>query len=86
MAIGTLAGGAITATFYDLNGNQTMGTPQPLMPQLDANGQTSFMLDSQFPSTANNQGAVVFTGPALIGLGLRASPYGTLTTLPVILQ
>ena len=85
VAIGTLSGApaTITATFYDINGN-ALGTPQNV--SLLADGHTSFMLNSQYKVTANTRGTVVFTGPALMGLGLRASPYGTLTSVPVILQ
>ena len=88
VAIGNLSntpGATITATFYDINGGSTLGSPQTLTP-LPANGHTSFMLYLQFPSTANKQGTVVFTGTTMMGLGLRASPYGTLTSVPVILQ
>jgi hypothetical protein len=89
VAIGTLAGAGpitITATFYDINGNQTLGAPQTLAPALAVNGHTSFLLNSEFSNTANKQGTVVFTGTTMMGLGLRASPYGTLTSVPVILQ
>jgi hypothetical protein len=92
IAIGSLTGGSITATFYDVNGNQ-LGTPQTF--PLDALEHTALMVNS--PATASPidqdwsftnglQGVVQFTGPALIGLGLRASPYGTLTAVPAILQ
>jgi hypothetical protein len=85
VAIGTLSNSAatITATFYDINGN-ALGTPQAI--PLAANGHTSFMLYLQYPFTANKQGSVVFTGTTVMGLGLRASPYGTLTSVPTILQ
>jgi uncharacterized protein YjiK len=85
VAIGTLSSSAatITATFYDINGN-ALGTPQAI--PLAANGHTSFMLYLRYPFTANKQGSVVFTGTTVMGLGLRASPYGTLTSVPTILQ
>jgi hypothetical protein len=92
IAIGSLTGGSITARFYDVNGNQ-LGTPQTFT--LGALEHTALMVNS--PATASPigqdwsftnglQGVVQFTGPALIGLGLRASPYGTLTAVPTILQ
>jgi hypothetical protein len=92
IAIGSLTGGSITATFYDVNGNR-LGTPQTFT--LGALEHTALMVNS--PATASPigqdwsftnhlQGVVQFTGPALIGLGLRASPYGTLTAVPAILQ
>lgn len=85
VAIGTLSNSAatITATFFDINGNP-LGTAQTL--DLAANGHTSFMLYAQYPFTANKQGVAVFTGAGVMGLGLRASPYGTLTSVPTILQ
>jgi hypothetical protein len=85
VAIGTLSGSAatITATFHDINGN-ALGTLQTI--KLAANAHTAFMLYSQYPFTANQQGSVVFTGTTMMGLGLRASPYGTLTSVPTILQ
>ncbi len=87
VAIGNLtaAPATITATFYDINGGSTLGPPETLTP-LAGNGHTSFMLDTRFPSTANQKGTVVFTGTTLMGLGLRASPYDTLTSVPAILQ
>ena len=89
VAIGTLsaAPATITATFCDINGGP-LGTPQTI--NLAANGHTSFMLVSpqspQYAFTANKQGIVKFTGAPMMGLGLRASPYGTLTSVPTILQ
>jgi hypothetical protein len=86
VAIGTLSGTAatITAAFYDINGGLTLGAPQTIT--LPANGHTAFLLYQEFPSTANQKGSVVFTGTSLMGLGLRASSYGTLTSVPVILH
>jgi hypothetical protein len=86
VAIGTLSGTAatITATFFDINGGSTLGAPQQIA--LPADGHTAFLLYQEFPLTANQKGSVVFTGTTLIGLGLRASSYGTLTSAPVILQ
>jgi hypothetical protein len=36
--------------------------------------------------TAGKRGILKFTGPAMTGLGLRASPYGTVTSVPAALQ
>jgi hypothetical protein len=87
IAIGSLTGGTVTATFYDVNGNQ-LGTTQTF--PLGALAHTAFMVNSgptgTWSFTNGYQGVVKFTGPSLIGLGLRASPYGTLTTVPAILQ
>jgi len=54
---------------------------------LAANGHTSFMLASQFPVTAGIRGTVEFDTPPggqISALGLRATPAGTLTTIPVL--
>ena len=88
IAIGSLTGGTVTATFYDVNGNQ-LGTPQTFT--LGAFAHTAFLVNGgptgqNWSFTNGLQGVVKFTGPSLIGLGLRASPYGTLTTVPAILQ
>jgi len=85
IALGTLAGaaGTVTANFYDANGN-ALGSPQAI--PLPANGHTSFLLYLNYPFTANQKGMAVFTGTGLIGLGLRASPYGTLTSVPTVLH
>jgi len=89
LAIGTLTGGAITANFYAADGT-TLGTQQTL-PTLPANGHTSFMTNpgptgQNWSFTNGATGVVVFSGPSLIGLGLRASPYGTVTSVPAVLQ
>jgi hypothetical protein len=88
IAIGSLTGGTVTATFYDDNGNQ-LGSQQTFT--LGALAHTAFLVNSgptgqNWSFTNGYQGVVKFTGPSLIGLGLRASPYGTLTTVPAILQ
>jgi hypothetical protein len=87
VAIGTLAptAGSITATYYDQNGVQ-LGTPQavPLPSGCTGLCHTAFLLN--YSAAANTTGTVVFKGTSLMGLGLRASPYGTLTDLPVIVH
>ncbi len=72
-----------TATFYDDKGNP-LGTPQTI--SLPGNGHTSFILNSQYGFTSNLSGIMEITGGELMGVGLRASPYGTLTDIPVPLQ
>jgi hypothetical protein len=55
--------------------------------QLAANGHTSFMLATQFPSTAGILGTVEFDTPAraqISVLGIRSPPALTFTTLPVL--
>jgi hypothetical protein len=84
-ALGNLTGGAvtITATLYDDNGSQ-LGSAQTI--PLNAYGHMADMVGSRWTFAANKRGVVKFTGAAMTGLGLRASPYGTLTSLPVALQ
>jgi len=50
-------------------------------------GHTAFMLAAQFPETANRAGTITFTltsGMTLSGLGLRASPTGSLTSIALL--
>jgi hypothetical protein len=92
IAIGSLAGSpaSITATFFGLDGNPLPGSsPQSI--SLPANGHRAFLFDTgptgqDWSFTSGQQGVVQFSGPALMGLGLRVSPYGTETALPTILQ
>ncbi len=57
---------------------------------LDGNGHASFVLSTQFPATANIRGTAEFDapGPTTAGqisvLGIRYTPPGTLTTIPVL--
>ena len=85
VALGNLSASAatVTATLYDDSGDE-LGTPQTM--GLAANGHASFMMNVNMPFTANKRGIVEFTGTTLMGLGLRASPYGTLTSFPAVLQ
>lgn len=71
------------ATFFDHNGN-ALGAEQII--SLAGNGHTSFLLNSNYAFTANVSGIMKISGSGLMGLGLRASPYGTLTSVPVPLQ
>jgi hypothetical protein len=54
---------------------------------LAAIGHTSFMLADRYPSVAGKRGTVEFDTPAgaqISALGLRATPAGVLTTIPVL--
>jgi hypothetical protein len=53
---------------------------------LPPGGHTAFVTNLAMPFTENQTGIVEFTGTALFGLGLRASPYGTLTSIPAVFQ
>lgn len=53
---------------------------------LAANGHTSFMLTGSYASVANKRGTVEFDAPSgtqISVLGLRATPTGAVTTIPV---
>lgn len=86
VAIGTLAStaGTIVATYYDQNGNM-LGTPQTVPLPSGCVGLCHTAFGLSYAAAANTTGTVVFTGgTGLIGLGLRGSPYGTLTDVPII--
>lgn len=85
LALGNLntSGLNLTATFFDDNGN-SLGAPQTV--PLSGYGHTSFVLSSLFDFTANLKGLMKISGSGVMALGLRASPYGTLTSVPVPLQ
>jgi hypothetical protein len=54
---------------------------------LNAYGHASFVLSTQFPVTANIRGTVEFDTPPggqISALGIRYTPLGTLTTIPVL--
>lgn len=72
----------VTATIYDPNGAQ-LGTQTISLP---ASGHASFLVPTLFPATAGQQGIVQFQSSAgnLAGVGLRASPLGTFTSIPVV--
>jgi hypothetical protein len=85
IALGNLntAGLNLTATFFNDSGG-TLGTPQTIA--LSGDGHTSFVLNSMFGFTANLKGLMKISGSGVMALGLRASPYGTLTSVPVPVQ
>jgi hypothetical protein len=54
---------------------------------LPAQGHASFMLPNTYPSTVGTRGSVEFTAPTGVNIsviGLRATPAGNLTTIPVL--
>jgi len=54
---------------------------------LPAKGHTSFMLPDQYSQTANIRGMVEFVVPqggGISAIGVRATPSGTLTTIPML--
>jgi len=56
---------------------------------LPANGHISFMLPDSFPVAAGRRGTIEFVTPAagwISALGLRATPAGNLTTIPVLVK
>ena len=73
----------VTATMWNDSGNQ-LGT-QTI--NIVGSGHTSFLLPSQLPLTAGKRGIVKFQSAAtggIAGLGLRASPFGTFTSIPMM--
>ena len=61
-----------------------LGTPTINLP---ADGHTSFLLTPTYAATAGKRGVVEFDTPAggrISALGLRATPSGTLTTIPLL--
>jgi sugar lactone lactonase YvrE len=77
------AGATITATMWDSTG-KLLGTQSISLP---ASGHTAFVITDQLPQTAGIQGIVQFqsTAGSLAGVGLRASPQGTFTSIPLTL-
>lgn len=72
----------VTATIWDESGNR-LGTQQMAVA---GNGHTSFVLPTQIPLTTGQRGTVQFQSAVsggIAGIGLRFSPYGTFTSVPV---
>jgi hypothetical protein len=86
VALANLATGftSITATVWDDSGNQ-LGV-QPIT--ISGNGHTAFGLTDQIPVTAGKRGIIKLQNPigGISGLGLRFSPAGPFTDVPVFLQ
>ena len=73
----------ITATAWDENGNRLAAA----VFNISANGHVSFTLPSQIGLSGGKRGLVRFQSSSADGiavLGLRFSPYGTFTSVPVI--
>jgi hypothetical protein len=72
----------ITVTLFDQNGNQLSSTPM----NLPAYGHASFFLSTQFSKSANQLGfiQVIGSGGGVTGCGLRMSPQGSFTSIPII--
>ena len=75
----------ITASIWDDSGN-LLGTQSiPLV----ANGHLAFVLPAQMPLSAGRRGILQFQGTnpdGIAGVGLRFSPFGTFTSVPVVLS
>jgi sugar lactone lactonase YvrE len=77
------AAATLTANVWDSTG-VSLGTQSITIP---AGGHTAFVLPDKLPQTAGLQGLVQFQSSAgnLAAVGLRVSPQGTFTSVPVIL-
>jgi hypothetical protein len=86
VALANLAVGSaiVNATVWDENGSQ-LGVQQILLP---GNGHVSFALADRVSLTNGKRGIVQFqnTSGGIAGLGLRFSPAGTFTDVPVLSQ
>jgi hypothetical protein len=72
---------SVTVTMWDDVGNQ-LGTQ---FISIAGNGHTAFVLPNQFPLTVGKRGIVKFQATGgITGLGLRFSPFGTLTSVPTM--
>ena len=72
----------VTATIRDDNGAQ-IGLQAVALPAM---GHTSFAVADRFSMTSGRRGIIEFrstTGGAVSGLGLRFSPFGSFTSIPV---
>jgi hypothetical protein len=72
----------VIATISDQDGSQLGAQNISLAP----NSHTAFFFTEQFPVTAGREGIVTFQSsgsPGLAALGLRFSPFGTFTSVPV---
>jgi uncharacterized protein (TIGR03118 family) len=83
LAIANQSGTAqsVTVTLFDQTGAQLSSTKM----NLPAFGHSSFFVGSQFTQTANQLGIIQFQSAAgLTGIGLRFSPAGTFTSIPIV--
>ena len=71
----------VTVTLLDQNGAQLSSSTM----NLPAYGHSSFFLNSQFSKSANQLGLIQLQGSAgVTALGLRMSPQGSFTSIPII--
>jgi hypothetical protein len=79
-----LSAANVNATIWDESGTQ-LGT-QPV--SIPGNGHAAFALPDKLPLTAGKRGLIQLqsTSGAIAGLGLRFSPAGPFTDVPVVLQ
>jgi uncharacterized protein (TIGR03118 family) len=72
---------AVTVTLFDQNGVQLSSSKM----NLPAYGHSSFFLNSQFSKSANQLGIMQVQGSGgITGVGLRISPQGSCTSIPII--
>jgi len=74
----------ISATIWDANGSQ-IGTESI---NLSGDGHGGYIVPTVFTVTAGQRGTIQFenmSGGGLAGIGLRFSPFGTFTSVPIIL-
>ena len=86
MAMANLSTSAanISATIWDANGSQ-IGTESI---NLSGDGHGGYVVPTVFTVTAGQRGTIQFenmSGGGLAGIGLRFSPFGTFTSVPIIL-
>jgi uncharacterized protein (TIGR03118 family) len=71
----------VTVTLLDQNGVQLSSSPV----SLPAYGHASFFLNTQFSKSANQLGLIQLQSAAAVtGVGLRMSPGGSFTSIPII--
>ncbi len=76
----------VVATLRDQNG-QPLGSQSSIYISLPPQGHQSFVLTSIFPAAAGNYGTVTFTpgsGQQIGVLGIRYTPTGAFTSIPVL--
>src|SRR5579862_6321505 len=78
---------SITVTVRDDSGTE-LGTPT-ILPDLPANGHTSFAVGTQFPAAVGKRGTIELldtSGGGIAGLGLRFNVFGSFTSTPIIVK
>lgn len=75
----------VTATIWSANGTQ-LGSPQVF--DISSLGHSAFEIPTLFPTTAGQQGTIVFTSgntdAGLAGVGLSFSPLNVFTSVPLL--